>query len=184
MAQVEKTVRDPEYVPNGAEIAVFETSRGEIRVELFGKECPANAGRFIELAQEGFYDKLAFHARKEDSVIVGGCPTTRNMPPNQVYMAMRGSLYGVHPGVGESDFRVRDEWETNPRNKHTDGALVMARKSDPDSASCQFYFSLAEQPEFDAKYTVIGQTIEGIEVVHALRVGDCIESIRIEGANA
>lgn len=182
MAQIEKTVRDPEYVPTGSEVAVIETVRGTVRVELFGKECPANVGMFVELAQKGFYDMLAFHAFKEGSVVVGGCPTTRNMPPNQVYMATKGALYGVHPGVGEADFRVRDEWAGNPRNKHLDGSLVMAHKSDPDSASCQFYFSLAEQPEFDDKYTVIGQTVEGLEVVHALRAGDRINAVRIEGA--
>lgn len=59
---------------------------------------------------------------------------------------------------------------------------MMAHKSDPDSGSCQFYFSLSKRPEFDDKYTVFGETIEGLDVVHALRVGDRIESIRIEGA--
>ena len=67
-------------------------------------------------------------------------------------------------------------------NRHLDGSIVMARKSDPDSGSCQFYFSLSEQPEFDGKFTVFGKTVEGLDVVHALRVGDRIESIRIEGA--
>lgn len=58
----------------------------------------------------------------------------------------------------------------------------MARKSAPDSASCQFYFSLSEQPEFDDKFTVFGRTVEGLDVVHALRIGDRIERIVIEGA--
>lgn len=182
MARIIREVRDPEYVPNGNEVAVIDTVRGEIRVKLFGAECPATVGQFVQLAQEGFYDKLAFHARKEGSVVMGGCPITRDMPPNQVYQAMRGVLHGMHPGTGEAAYRVKDEWENNPKNQHRDGSLVFAHKSDPDSGSCQFYFSLSEQPEFDGKYTVFGETVEGIEVVHALRVGDRINAITIEGA--
>lgn len=182
MAKVAREVRDPEYVPNGNEVAVIETSKGTIEVKLFGRECPLTVGNFVELSQAGFYDKLAFHARKEDSVVLGGCPTTRNMPPNQVYMAAHGGIYGVHPGTGEASYRIKDEFEGNPLNRHLDGSIVMARKSDPDSGSCQFYFSLSEQPEFDGKFTVFGKTVEGLDVVHALRVGDRIESIRIEGA--
>ena len=176
MAMVVREVHDPEYVPNGNEIAVIKTARGTVRVKLYGLECPLTVGQFVQLAQDGFYDNLAFHARKEDSVVLGGCPITRNMPPNQVYQAVHGVLHGMHPG------RIRDEWASNPRNHHEDGSIVMAHKSDPDSGSCQFYFSLSKQPEFDDKYTVFGETIEGLDVVHALRVGDRIESIRIEGA--
>ena len=184
MGKVERFVADPEYKPNGGEVASIETSKGTVKVELFGRECPLTVGNFVELAQAGFYDALAFHARKEGSVIVGGCPTTRNMPPNQVYMAAHGGIYGVHPGTGEAEHRIKDEWEGNPLNKHLDGSIVMARKSAPDSASCQFYFSLSGQPEFDDKFTVFGRTVEGLDVVHALRVGDRIERIVIEGPTA
>ena len=59
----------------------------------------------------------------------------------------------------------------------------MAHKSSENSASSQFYFSLSEQPQFDQKSTVIGQTIQGLEAVHALRIGDRIYSIRILNAS-
>ncbi len=81
MAMVVREVHDPEYVPNGNEIAVIKTARGTVRVKLYGLECPLTVGQFVQLAQDGFYDNLAFHARKEDSVVLGGCPITRNMPP-------------------------------------------------------------------------------------------------------
>lgn len=101
MAMVVREVHDPEYVPNGNEIAVIKTARGTVRVKLYGLECPLTVGQFVQLAQDGFYDNLAFHARKEDSVVLGGCPITRNMPPNQVYQAVHGVLHGMHPGTGE-----------------------------------------------------------------------------------
>ena len=62
MAQKTHEVRQPRYLPNGAEMAVISTVQGGIAVELFCKDCPANVGRFCQLALEGFYDNLAFHA--------------------------------------------------------------------------------------------------------------------------
>lgn len=59
----------------------------------------------------------------------------------------------------------------------------MAHKSAPNSGSCQFYFSLDEQPEFDDKYTVFGQATEGLEVIEQLAIGDAIKGIVIEGAD-
>lgn len=173
----------PFYQPNGTEIAVIETSRGVIRVSLFGKEAPITVGNFIELAARGFYDNLKFHARKPNSVVVGGCPVTRNLGPAQVEAATRGAIRGIHPGTGDARYTIADEWETNPRNQHERGSLCLAHKSSPHSGSCQFYFSLAQQPEFDNAYTVFGKTIEGLDVIDALKIGDAIKHVTIEGAD-
>lgn len=173
----------PLYQPNGNETAVIETSRGSIRVRLMGKDAPITVGNFIELARRGFYDNLKFHACKPGSVVLGGCPTTRTLGPAQVDAAARGVIRGIHPGTGDARYVIADEWEANPNNKHVLGSLCFAHKSEPNSGSCQFYFSLSEQPEFDDKFTVFGQTIEGIDVIEQLRVGDAIKSIVIEGAD-
>lgn len=183
MARIELEIYTPRYVPNGNEVAVIETAKGTVRVELFGREAPATVGNFIELAARGFYDNLKFHARKEGSVVLGGCPTTRAMGPAQVLAAAKGVIRGMHPGTGDARYTINDEWEGNPRNVHRLGSLVMAHKSAPNSGSCQFYFSLGEQPEFDDKYTVFGQAIEGIDVIENLMIGDAIKGIVIEGAD-
>ena len=51
----------PEYKPTGDEIAVIETSKGTIRVQLHGEDAPIHVGNFVELANKGFYDGLRFH---------------------------------------------------------------------------------------------------------------------------
>ncbi|WP_080800166.1 peptidylprolyl isomerase [Arabiibacter massiliensis] len=173
----------PRYVPNGREVAVIETSRGAVRVRLMGKDAPVTVGNFVELAARGFYDNLKFHARKPGSLVVGGCPTTRTLGPAQVEAAARGVIRGIHPGTGDARYTIVDEWEANPGNRHVRGSLCLAHKSEPNSGSCQFYFSLAEQPEFDDKFTVFGQTVEGLDVIDRLSVGDAIKSVRIEGAD-
>ncbi|OUO92137.1 peptidylprolyl isomerase [Gordonibacter sp. An230] len=183
MGRIVLPLYTPRYVPNGHEVAVIRTSRGTIRVRLAGKDAPATAGNFIELAAREFYDGLKFHACKPGSVVVGGCPTTRALGPAQVEAAARGAVRGIRPGTGDARYVIVDEWKANPRNRHLRGSLCLAHKSAPNSGSCQFYFSLAEQPQLDDKFTVFGQVVEGFDVLDALGVGDVIESVRIEGAD-
>ena len=167
----------PEYQPNGKEIAVIKTSKGDIRVQLAGDDAPIHVGNFVELARKGFYDNLKFHRYVPGFVIQGGCPNTRDMTSDEVARGMRGP--DGQPGTGGSGYRIVHEYDTNPRNSHEDGALAMARSSNPDSAGSQFYFCLGAQHMLDNDYTVFGQTIEGLDVIGALRAGDDIESIRI-----
>ena len=148
----------PEYELTGNEVAVFETSKGTIRVALDGEGAPIHVANFCELASAGFYDDLKFHRYVPGFVIQGGCPNTRDMTPEQ-----------VASGATAPDVDV-------------DGALAMARSQDPDSAGSQFYFCLGPQHMLDSGYTVFGTTIEGLDVEKELRAGDVIESIRIVNA--
>ena len=152
----------PEYKPTGEEIAVFTTNKGTIRVQLAGKDAPIHVGNFVELAQKGFYDGLTFHRYVPNFVIQGGDP--------------KGN------GTGGPGYRIQQEFTTNPNNSHEDGALAMARSSNPDSAGSQFYFCLGAQHFLDPNYPVFGQTLEGFDTIAALRQGDTIESIVIENA--
>lgn len=183
MARMVLPLHTPRYIPTGKELAVFKTSKGNIKVALFGKDAPHTVGNFIELARRGFYDEVKFHARDEESALVGGCPTTKSLGPAQVHAAVKGLIYGLHPGRGNAGYTIRDEFEGRANNKHLLGSLVMARGTDANTGSCQFYFSLGEQPEHDNSFTVFGQTIEGLEVLKELRIGDAIHSIDIEGAD-
>ena len=170
----------PEYQPTGDEIAVFHTSKGDIRVQLAGKDAPIHVGNFVELARKGFYDNLKFHRYVPGFVIQGGCPNTRDFTGEEVAQMValgRGSF-----GTGNPGYSIKEEFTTNPHNEHHDAALAMARSSNPNSAGSQFYFCLGAQPMLDSGYTVFGQTIEGKDVIAQLRVGDVIESIEIENA--
>ncbi len=168
----------PEYQPTGEEIAVIKTSKGSIRVQLAGNDAPIHVGNFVELSQKGFYDNLKFHRYVPGFVIQGGCPKTRDLDSAQVKAA--GPFAGL--GTGNPGYSIKEEYTTNPNNKHEDGALAMARSQNPDSAGSQFYLCLGPQHMLDSGYTVFGQTIEGKDVIAELRVGDVIETIEIENA--
>lgn len=168
----------PAFAVKGDEVAVFKTSRGTIRVRLDGEGAPIHVGNFCELAESGFYDNTKFHRYVPGFVIQGGDPNTRDMTPADVAAGRPGP--SGRPGTGGPGYRIREEFTTNPRNSHDDGALAMARSQNPNSAGSQFYFCLGPQRGLDSGYTVFGSTLEGFEVIAALRAGDVLESVSIE----
>ncbi|EEA90267.1 peptidylprolyl isomerase [Collinsella stercoris] len=172
-----RKTRTPEYQLVGDETAVFETSKGAIRVALDCEGAPIHVANFCELATMGFYDGLKFHRYVPGFVIQGGCPNTRDMTCEQVAAGLPGP--DGQPGTGGPGWCIKEEFSTNPRNSHVDGALAMARSMDPNSAGSQFYFCLGPQHNLDSGYTVFGSTLEGKDVISALRAGDEIVSVEI-----
>ncbi|HWQ36907.1 MAG TPA: peptidylprolyl isomerase [Blastocatellia bacterium] len=138
--------------------AIIETSKGTIKFRLYEADAPITTANFIGLAESGFYNGLTFHRVVPGFVIQGGCP--------------------LGNGTGGSGRRIK--LEVTPKLKHGEaGAVAMARSSDPDSASSQFYVTLAPTPSLDMNYAVFGRVTEGMDVVQSIRVGDLIESVRI-----
>lgn len=121
------------------------TSMGDIYLELYPEVAPRHVENFLNLAKEGFYDGLTFHRVIDGFVIQGGCP--------------QGD------GTGGSGETVPAEFNDSI---HRDGTLSMARSAEPNSASSQFFICLNRLKSLDNKYTVFGQTVEGLDVVHAI----------------
>jgi peptidyl-prolyl cis-trans isomerase B (cyclophilin B) len=143
--------------------ATIETNKGTIKFELYEDLAPITTGNFIELAQRNFYDGLKFHRVEPNFVIQGGCP------------------YGT--GTGGSGKNI--PLEVSPNLKHGEaGAVAMARSSDPNSASSQFYITLAPTPFLDRNYAVFGRVTEGMDVARQIGVGDMMKSVTIsDGAD-
>lgn len=127
-------------------IAVLETNMGTIKFRLYQIGAPITSANFIKLAESGFYDGLIFHRVIDDFVIQTGDPTGT--------------------GAGGSDETIVRE--INEALTHVDGAVGMARASDPNSATSQFYICDGPQHTLDGKYAVFGQVVEGMDVVRAM----------------
>ncbi|NLW97638.1 peptidylprolyl isomerase [Luteimonas wenzhouensis] len=138
--------------------AIFDTDRGTIRVELYPDKAPLTVANFVNLARRGFYDGLNFHRVIADFMIQGGCP--------------RGT------GTGGPGYRFEDE--TDNGVAHERGVLSMANAG-PDTNGSQFFITHIRTDWLDGKHTVFGKVAEGMDVVDAIRQGDGIRSIRIEG---
>jgi peptidyl-prolyl cis-trans isomerase B (cyclophilin B) len=149
--------------PAGDEIAVVTTPKGTIKFEFYGKDAPNHVAGFIELAESGFYDGTRWHRVVPGFVIQGGDPYTRTGEGP--------------PGTGGPGYHVAAEFNSR---SHLDGTVAMARSQERDSAGSQFYICLGPQAFLDHEYTVFGQVIEGLDVVHSIEQGDLIESVRIE----
>ncbi|MTI75199.1 MAG: peptidylprolyl isomerase [Stenotrophomonas sp.] len=138
--------------------AHFDTSRGLIKVELFADKAPLTVANFVNLAQRGFYDGLTFHRVIADFMIQGGCP--------------EGS------GRGGPGYRFEDE--TNNGVRHERGVLSMANAG-PNTNGSQFFITHIKTDWLDGKHTVFGKVVEGLDVVDAVKQGDLINKITIEG---
>ena len=139
-------------------IANFDTDRGTIRVELAADKAPLTVANFVNLAQRGFYDGLKFHRVINDFMVQGGCP--------------QGT------GTGGPGYRFEDE--ANNGLRHERGVLSMANAG-PNTNGSQFFITHVATPWLDGKHTVFGKVIEGLDVVDAIKQGDLIKSLKIEG---
>jgi peptidylprolyl isomerase len=140
-------------------IEVAGAARGEIVIDLREDVAPGHVERLIALAEEGAYDGVVFHR-----VIEG-------------FMAQTGDVrFGRHggdlgrAGMGGSERgNLRAEFSRLPFQR---GTVGMARSQDPNSANSQFFIMFAPAAHLNGQYTVIGQVVEGMEVVDAIRRGD------------
>lgn len=139
-------------------IATIETNKGIIKAELYTDKAPITTSNFIKLANEKFYDGLTFHRYEPGFVIQGGDPL----------------------GTGTGGSKDKIKLEIHPDLRHVKGALAMARSSDPNSASSQYYITLDEAHFLDDNYAVFGKVIEGMDVALQLRKGDVMNKITIE----
>ena len=144
----------------------IETSKGTIKAQLYNDLAPITAGNFADLVQRGFYDGLTFHRYEPNFVIQGGDPLGN------------GTGGFIDPATGRERTITL---ETSPELKHDGaGVLAMARSQDPNSASSQFYISLAPASFLDRIYAVFGRVTEGIDIVQNLRRGDKIIKATID----
>ena len=140
-------------------VAKFNTSKGEIEVELFAEQAPITVNNFVFLARDGFYDGLKFHRVIADFMIQGGCP--------------RGD------GRGGPGYRFDDEAGSLALKHDGPGVLSMANAG-PNTNGSQFFITHVATPHLDGKHGVFGRvTGDGQAVVDAIRGGDTMTSVTI-----
>lgn len=140
-------------------VAIIETEKGTIELELFEEDAPNTVANFEKLIEEGFYDGLTFHRVIPNFVIQGGCPNGN--------------------GTGGPGYTIKCETEGNP-NKHGTGALSMAHAG-KDTGGSQFFITQSPQPHLDGVHTVFGHVIgDGMDVVNKIQQGDKMLHLHVE----
>ena len=132
-----------------AEITVKDY--GTIKLELDEGTAPITVANFIKLANDGFYNGLTFHRIMDGFMIQGGDPDGN--------------------GTGGAKDKIKGEFAkngvTNPIS-HVKGVISMARSNDPDSASSQFFITVADSTFLDGSYAAFGRVTEGMEVAEQI----------------
>jgi peptidyl-prolyl cis-trans isomerase B (cyclophilin B) len=139
-----------------AELANYQvlmtTNRGLMRFEMWPDVAPGHVRNFLDLSYTKFYDGTLFHRVGPGFMIQGGDPNTKSANP--------GSW-----GTGNGPRMLKAEFSTK---HHEKGVLSMARGTDNDSASCQFFVMHGVNPGLDGKYSVFGKLLDGNETLDAI----------------
>ncbi|TNF89270.1 MAG: peptidylprolyl isomerase [Gammaproteobacteria bacterium] len=141
--------------------AIFDTSKGPIRVDLLPEKAPVTCANFVNLANRGFYNGLNFHRVIPDFMIQGGCP--------------QGT------GTGGPGYRFEDEFD--PELRHSEPGKLSMANAGPGTNGSQFFITHVPTPWLDDAHTIFG-TVESQgdqDVVNAIAGGDTINSVTIEG---
>ncbi|MFO7564593.1 MAG: peptidylprolyl isomerase [Enhygromyxa sp.] len=136
------------------------TEAGSFTIEFEGAAAPINQANLVALAEAGFFDGLSFHRVVPGFVVQGGDP--------------RGDGYG---GPG---YVVPCEW-SNLRYERGTVGIALAGK---DTGGSQFFVTQTPQPHLDARYTVVGQVGQGLELIDQLLPGDRIEAVEVIAASS
>jgi HEAT repeat protein/cyclophilin family peptidyl-prolyl cis-trans isomerase len=134
----------------------LDTDRGTIQIELAVLDAPLTVENFITLARRGYFNGLSVHRVVPDFVIQDGDP--------------RGD------GEGGPGYSIRDELNERP---YLRGTIGMALDPWPDTGGSQYFIAHSPQPHLDAKYTVFGRVIAGMDVVDQIQQWDVIRQVRV-----
>ena len=150
-AEEESTATDEEETATMTEKTVIEITMengGKIDIELDPAAAPITVANFLKLVDDDFYDGLTFHRIISGFMIQGGDP--------------------LGTGTGGSDEKIKGEFANNGWDNpisHKRGVISMARSSDPNSASSQFFITNADAYSLDGQYAAFGYVISGMDVV-------------------
>ena len=147
---------DPQLItPSFSPHVFIETAKGTIEFELAVLDAPQTTRNFITLARKGFFNGLQIHRVVPNFVVQHGDP--------------RGD------GEGGPGYSIRDELNTRPFLRGTVGMALDWE----DTGGSQFFITHSPQPHLDAKYTVFGHVINGMDVVDRIQQGDTIQRVRV-----
>ena len=142
---------DGEVPDDGPAVKFTMSDGGTFTIVCAPEYAPKTVENFLNLVKSGFYDGLTFHRVLDGFVAQGGDPSGN--------------------GTGGSDETIPGEYALNGFTDntlpHLRGSVAMARATDPDSASSQFYICYEDLPNLDGNYAVFGKVTEGMDVVDA-----------------
>ena len=139
-------------------IVTFEMENGKIfKAELYPEKAPNTVNNFLSLVNKGFYNGIIFHR-----VIAG--------------FMIQGGGFDENMNSSKKAATITGEFDSNGHKnplKHTKGVISMARTTDPNSASSQFFIMHEDSPHLDGDYAAFGKITEGLDIVDEIATTEC-----------
>ena len=148
---------------NNPIIKINVKNYGTMTAELYPEKAPLTVANFVKLIESGFFSGLIFHRVIPGFMIQGG-GYTEEMEHKET-----DSIKG--------EFRANGFMQNDL--KHTRGVLSMARTSDPNSASSQFFVMHQDAPHLDAQYAGFGKLTDGFDVLYSQGIADRLADLEI-----
>ena len=156
-APEETATTTPAETPKEANpMVTLKTSKGDIVIELFTKEAPLTVANFLQYVDDGFYTGTIFHRVINNFMIQGG---------------------GFTKDMRQKSTKAPIKNEAANGLKNSRGTLAMARTSDPNSATAQFFINVVNNDFLDFRspdprgigYCVFAKVVSGMDVVDAIK---------------
>ncbi len=143
----------------GLEVDIEGEAQGTIFIDLFEESAPQHVERITTLAGEGAYDDVVFHRVIDRFMAQTGDVEFGRMGQDMRYAGRGGSQYPDLPAEFSNDISFER------------GMIGMARSNNPNSANSQFFIMFEPAPHLNGQYTIVGQVVEGMEIVDLIRRG-------------
>ena len=142
--KIEEGIRAAEAEKDDLPRVKFETTAGDIVIELYEDQAPNTVANFVSLVEKGYYDGLTFHRVLPQFMAQGGCPNGT--------------------GSGGPGYQIPCECRQPDHRKHFAGTLSMAHAG-RDTGGSQFFLTFLATPHLDGQHTAFGRVIEGMDSV-------------------
>jgi cyclophilin family peptidyl-prolyl cis-trans isomerase len=152
-SNTEATTKDKDKDSAKPVTVAMETSKGTVEIELYPAKAPVTVKNFLDYANDKFFDGTIFHRVIDGFMIQGG---------------------GFEPGLKEKKTKKPIKNEAGNGLSNVRGTIAMARTNDPNSATAQFYISVADnsrgldKSDTNPGYCVFGKVTKGMDVVDAI----------------
>ena len=170
-------------------IALFETSKGDFEVKLFGKDNPVTVSNFLENVNNNIYVNKKFYKiinYPNITFIHGGLN-----PENRFYIERNQTLNKTSPTIPlemkfqkeikqRYNYQIKNPSETeNLVNVFESGSIAMVKSGKNNSSSTEFFFVTNKIPELDGRYSIFGKIIKGLDVIEKINKEDFIKEVKI-----
>ena len=170
-------------------IVNFKTTKGDFKVELFGKDNPVTVSNFLENIDNDIYVNQKFYKiiiYPQIKFIHGGVNLKnklsfeQNQNLNKTSSSIPLEIKFKEESKPRYNYQIKNPNETeNLVNTFESGSIAMVKRGKSKSSSTDFFFVTSKIPELDGRYSIFGKIIKGLDILKKINKEDYIKAVQI-----